>query len=165
MNSYCGYTSDFSIGGTSLHAAARSQFARNAAREIDSEKMTAFWAAIERRFAELMTLEANWDGYGGIAVKRENIAFARSMLSNICGPDSPKPQIVPGPAGDLQVEWHTIEGDLELHVLRPNKVSVWFDKAAENDTREIELTSDFKTVAVWLEEITEAEFAAELAAA
>jgi hypothetical protein len=165
MNSFCGFIDTFNAGSTSMAAAVRHEFSRNISREIDSANSASWWAAVDRLLAELVALEPGWDGYQGLPVRRENAAFAKSMIGNICGPDSPLPQIVPGASGDLQVEWHTLGGDLELHVSRPYRVSVWFEKSTENDSRELELTSDFKTISIWLNEITETELAAEPATA
>ena len=80
--------------------------------------------------------------------------------------DADTPQVVPGPAGDVQIEWHTLEADIELHVIQPNRVSAWrrtVDGPPEGEM--LELTVDFRTVARWVGELMGADVAAGIAAA
>ena len=117
--------------------------------------------AVIERLTELVRLEQGWDGYRGKPVSLENAAFALRMLDAICGPNAAKPQLVPGPSGDLQVEWHTMGGDIELHVLAPNRVDAWRKLVGRDDDGEcLDLTQDFGTVAAWVREMTEPGLAA-----
>ncbi|NJL72938.1 MAG: hypothetical protein HC888_16005 [Candidatus Competibacteraceae bacterium] len=95
-----------------------------------------------------------------------NANFALKMLDVICGGNARSPQIVPGVGGDLQVEWHTVRGDIELHVVAPNHVDCW-RRLIDADPEEIELTltNEFSVVAAWVREITEQPRAVETAAA
>lgn len=121
--------------------------------------------AVTKQFQRLLSLQPGWDGYKAPAIKRENAVFALSMLDAIYSPDIPPPNIVPGSAGDIQIEWHTMEGDVELHVLRPNLVSAWYSRQSDGREIEVELSNNFQSVSSWLVEMMEAERAAEPAAA
>lgn len=117
------------------------------------------------RLEELVRLEQGWDGYDGRPVSLENAVFALRMLEAICRASTPSPQIVPGPGGDLQLEWHTLRGDVELLVRGPNSVRAWYCMAnADDDGVEVELTNDFTTVAEWVKAVTEPAIAARAAA-
>ena len=95
----------------------------------------------------------------------QNANFALRMLEAICGVETRTPQIVPGSAGDLQIEWHTLEGDLEIHVLGPNNVHAWRAMIDGNpEGEELLLKNDFAVVAQWVKEITEPPIAARAAA-
>lgn len=96
----------------------------------------------------LCALEHGWDGYDAGPVNFDNANFAMQMLSSICGPDTLPPQIVPGFRGDLQLEWHTDQGDIELHVRAPYDVSA--SSEIGGLTEEIELKNDFSKVADWI---------------
>src|SRR5688572_22784827 len=72
---------------------------------------------IMERLQHLVNLETGWDGYQGEAVSFENANFALKVLEVVCSNGSPAPQIVPGTAGDLQIEWHNRVADVELHVM------------------------------------------------
>ena len=113
--------------------------------------------AVRAKLAELRQLAYGWDGYRGVAVSCENAHFAAQLLSQICGRDTPAPAIVPGSAGDLQIEWHTMHGDLELHILRPYDVRTVVHFAGDDNDVELSLIRDFTEVAKWLLTITEGE--------
>lgn len=112
--------------------------------------------ALLAKLAELCRLPYGWDGYRGVAVSRENAHFAAQLLSQIGGAHTPAPAIVPGSAGDLQIEWHTPHGDLELHVVRPYQVHAAVSFAGYDNDVELSLTRDFSEVARWVLIITEA---------
>lgn len=122
--------------------------------------------SVMERLQELTLLEKGWDGYHGVPVSLENAIFAFKMLESICSSETPMPQIVPGSGGDLQIEWHTLIGDLELHVRAPNNVHAWcYIVGCEPDGEEVELTNNFLSVVPWVKEITESPIAPATAAA
>lgn len=115
---------------------------------------------------ELGGLPVGWDGYRAPPVRFENASFALRMLESICGTDAPLPQIVPGSGGDLQVEWHLLGGDLELHVRAPNDVHAWRRIAGqEGGGDSIHLKNDFTEIARWLGVVAGQAGAANAAAA
>ena len=114
----------------------------------------------------MLRLAPGWDGYRGQPVSLENADFTLRMLEAVCGPDTAAPQLVPGPAGDLQIEWHTLKGDIELHVREPGSVHAWCQVAgSQGDGQEQELTVDFSVVATWVKELTEPALAVTTATA
>ena len=116
--------------------------------------------SVIKRLEELLRLENGWDGYNGIPISLENAIFALRMLEAVCTPETPAPQIIPGADGDLQIEWHTLQGDLELHVQAPNKVEAWFCRTGQDsEGEERPLTFVFYTVAEWVKIITETPIA------
>lgn len=136
------------------------------ARLMVFEPCHAWREAVMKRLEELVRLDLGWDGYKGVPVTLENATFALRMLEAVCGPDAAPPQIVPGPAGDLQIEWHSLHGDIELHVRAPNCVHAWrqlVDRDENGDT--LDLTNNFSAVAAWVRETTEPNLAPATAAA
>jgi hypothetical protein len=131
-----------------------------------SETNNLWQEIIIKRLEELIRLEHGWDGYQGTAVSLENVLFALNMLEKICKWNTEAPQIVPGYSGDLQVEWHTLNGDLELHVKGPNKVNAWYWSIKdESQGEELQLKNDFSKVAEWVKAITESPLGINAAAA
>jgi hypothetical protein len=148
----------FSANVTSLPTAST--------RIMVSEPWYVWGQDVRKRLEELIRLPVGWDGYSGVPVSLENAMFAWRMLEAVLGVAAASPQVVPGSSGDLQIEWHTLSGDVELHVQGPNRVHAWRRMAdAVDDGEELKLTNDFATVAVWLKEITEPSLAAQPAAA
>lgn len=140
---------------------------RQPVRMLMSESPTSEWRdEVVERLQELLRLDYGWDGYYGIPVSLENAIFSLRMLEAACDTDTPAPQIVPGIEGDLQIEWHTLSGDLELHVKAPNDVHAWRLMSGVNaQEEELDLRTDFLAVAKWVEEVTESSIAADAAAA
>ena len=135
-------------------------------RILISEPILTWFEEVKQRLEYLIRLEQGWDGYKGLSVSFDNAYFAMQMLESICGTETPAPQIVPGVAGDLQIEWHTLKGDIELHVKAPNEVDAWILETDGDETGvERSLTTDFTEIATWVTKITEASIAAEAAAA
>src|SRR2546423_9954773 len=94
-------------------------------RLLISEPEREWRDSVGNRLEDLIRLERGWDGYRGAPVSFEIAHFAVRMLEVACGLEAPVPQIVPGSQGDLQIEWHTEHGDVELDVLAPNRVLAW----------------------------------------
>jgi len=121
--------------------------------------------AVNDRLEQLIRLEEGWDGYAGFPVSLVNAKFAFQMLESICRSDTPAPQIVPGSSGDLQIEWHTSAGDIELWVHGPNDVHLWREISETLECEELDLTNDFSAVSDWVKQITEPTIAIAAAAA
>jgi hypothetical protein len=122
--------------------------------------------SIKARLDELCRLERGWDGYGAPPVSFLTANFALGMLSVICNHATPEPQVVPGVSGDLQVEWHTAELDIELHVKGPNDVHAWMLVRGEDEGgQESHLTNDFALVKNWIDKFLEPPLAASTSAA
>ena len=114
-----------------------------------------WFAMLNERLGELVRLNKGWDGYQGQPVLYPNAVFAQKIIERVCGNNNIMPSIVPGTSGDLQIEWHTLGGDVELHVLSPNNVLAYYSNEEENKEKEITLTNDFAIVSNWLNEIKE----------
>jgi hypothetical protein len=130
-----------------------------------SDRSDGWQVEVVRRLDALVRLEKGWDGYSASPVAIENAIFALRMIEAMTSATTPAPSIVPGTSGDLQVEWHTLNGDIELHVLGPNRVSAWHTFAGFEDDNEILLANDFTEVAEWVRLVTETTIAAPAAAA
>jgi hypothetical protein len=134
-------------------------------RVLISDNTMAWSEEVKNRLEALIKLPVGWDGYQGTNVSFQNANFALRVLEAICGFETCTPQIVPGPAGDLQIEWHTLRGDLEIHVVGPNNVHAWRAMIDGNpEGEELLLKNDFAVVAQWVKEITEPPIAARAAA-
>lgn len=125
-----------------------------------------WYGTVMERLNALCSLPQGWNGYNAGPVRFDNANFALRMLESVCASDVPPPSIVPGPSGDLQVEWHLPSGDIELHVRSPNSVHAWrLTSATGDDGEEVELTNDFTIVGRWMKELAEPVSATVAAAA
>lgn len=146
----------FTRASSTAHVANVVTLADMFTRLLISEPVRQWRPAVVERLECLVRLEPGWDGYNGVPVSFEIATFALRMLEAACGYDCPCPQIVPGSEGDLQIEWHTHLGDIELDVLGPNNVVAWRKtNSCCDDGEQIPLTNDFAVVAKWIKELTE----------
>ena len=123
-----------------------------------SEPESQWRSKVIERLEKLIRLKPGWDGYEAQPVSFENAAFVLQMLDSICGDDAPTPQIVPGYKGDLQIEWHKPNGEIELHVAGPNDVRAWRCFAEDpEDGLEQNFANNFTALVNWIEQITERE--------
>jgi hypothetical protein len=121
--------------------------------------------SVGKKLDELCSLPIGWDGYSAPPVSFSTAHFAMNILA-VCPPGTPAPQIVPGSNGDLQIEWHTLDSDVELHVRRPNDVFAWrMSPVTSAEGEEAELTTDFNVVAAWLGALAETSVAPNSSAA
>ena len=116
-----------------------------------SEPEYTWFKPTSTRLDELCALAVGWDGYRAPPVRYDNARFANEVLKAICGANTPAPQIVPGSHGDLQLEWHTPNHDIEIHVIQALVVHVWHrSPATGRDGEELQLASDFRPLAPWI---------------
>lgn len=138
----------------------------SASRLLLSDPVREWRPGVIATLNDLVRLRTGWNGYQATAVSFENANFALRMLEVACGVQAPAPQLVPGVDGDLQIEWHTKTGDIELHVIAPNRVHAWrLTPETAPDGEELDLTNDFTRVAVWVKKLAEGNSAVAAAAA
>ena len=86
------------------------------------------------RLESLALLQADWDSYGAKPVELTRLAQAYDLLQYIMHDDTPAPILVPIPSGSIQIEWHTLEVELEVSLLSATELDVCFeDLSGENE--------------------------------
>jgi len=99
----------------------------------DQERQYAPWLAdVAAGIDELLGLEANWDSYGAITPTRVAAGALLEILIEVTSPNTPRPVIVPSPAGHFQAEWHENGIDLEIEVISRTQIDVLFESAADS---------------------------------
>lgn len=136
---------------TSSYAGQVSRLRLPHARRLITETPSVWRQPVLDRLSELCRLPVGWDGYRAGPVDFATASFALNMLAVICSPETPPPSVVPGPNGDVQVEWHTASEDVEIHVREPNRVTAWRHIVGrDEDDTEFELTNDFTELSSWI---------------
>lgn len=155
---FCGFT------GTELTAFSHSgnvYYFPQTERILVIEPTTQWRDGVVERLNHLCSLPVGWDGYDAEAVKFSTASFALKLLESICNAKTPTPSVVPGSAGDLQIEWHLLAGDVEIHVRRPNDVVAWYcNEVTGDEGTELNLTNNFVEVAKWISMVVESSGAA-----
>lgn len=118
-----------------------------------------WWEEIEQKLKELNNLPLGWDGYDGKKMEFDVGCFARQMLAQCGNSIKFPPSLVPGPDGDLQIEWHYGEESIEIQILAPYIVQAWRgNEGLGEDGEEITLSSDFTILDQWLKEFGKGSF-------
>jgi hypothetical protein len=136
------------------------------ARILIADRPDGWRQPIKERLDYLCQLSLGWDGYRARPVSFSTAHFALRLLESVCDSTTPAPSIVPGPSGDLQIEWHLKSGDIELHVRAPNDVHAWRETLSTGENgEELRLTIDFTLVARWVRNLSDPQRATVEAAA
>jgi hypothetical protein len=81
------------------------------------------------RLRHVLELPQGWDSYGGDPVSLSTAYYALRFLASVTTPDTPPPSIVPGVAGELQIEWHVNGMDIEVGVDPTGRLAGFFEDA------------------------------------
>jgi len=113
-------------------AAVRPRRRIPAARSSLTAAETSNWEdqVIDRLF-DLLQFSEDWDSYGAKAPLRTSADAVFAVLTSIMGRTTPTPSIVPSSQGHFQAEWHQNGVDLEVEVVTPTKVLVWYSDPHE----------------------------------
>ena len=66
---------------------------------------------------KLLELPEGWDSYGAGVISDEAISGAAEVLAKLKLPsEAPRPNVVPGSSGSVQLEWHGCGVDVEIHI-------------------------------------------------
>ena len=78
------------------------------------------------RLESLAQLPEDWDSYGASPVRTSRIQQAYGLLQSIMDDETPAPDLVPTANGSIQIEWHTLGVELEIHLLSDADLDVYF---------------------------------------
>src|SRR5438552_408831 len=92
---------------------------------------------------ELLALPPNWNSYEAAAVRPSAIRTAKHLLAKVIRSNTPQPAIVPTIPGGVQLEWHTHGIDLEIEIVPPCRVHVFYENASERREWELQSEGDF----------------------
>ena len=102
-----------------------------------------WFESIAKEFDEILKLPANWNSYGAHQVDPECIKFAlEELLPFAMRPSIPAPVIVPTNRGGIVLEWHTRGIDLEVKVVAPACLHIFYEDEQTGESWEREVSSD-----------------------
>ena len=109
------------------------------------------WArSAKNRLDSLVSLKLGWDGYQGIPVSFNLAYFALQVIDRLYQEGVPKPDIIPGSDGTLQIEWHVNGYDVEVDILGVNNIVASRFSRAHGVDDEVELKNDLSCVWQWV---------------
>ena len=105
------------------------------------------------RLADLYCLPVGWDGFDGRPVDSSTAAFALVALSEIMTEETPMPSLMPLSYGGVQIEWHRRGWDIEIEVVRPNKMVLWAHDIERDNECHVDLENDLTIVHQFMDRI------------
>ena len=121
--------------------------------EQEDEK-PAWLVPVAQAMSEIMNLPVNWDSYGALSVRPTAIHAALELLFEIMQADTPAPTVVPTVQGGVQLEWHTHGIDLEIEILSPGRLFVYYEDHEQQTEWEGEITADLTRLSEVLFELS-----------
>jgi hypothetical protein len=106
-------------------------------------KLTPWHIVFMEKFANLVNLGRDWDGRGSAAVRGDALVFAYSMLQSSMAPGTTPPAIVPLGHGGISLNWSNAAADIEVEVVGPNDVVIYYLDHATGEEREWPSATEF----------------------
>ena len=105
----------------------------------------------EKALQGFLALPVNWDSYGARRIDPGTVDTGKQLLSSFIPPGSPPPHVAPTSRGGIQIEWHTQGIDLEIEVVSPDRLQIFYESPKEPE-KEFEFNSPFADLRKFLEE-------------
>lgn len=116
-----------------------------------SEEVEEIQRRVMSRYSGLLELTPGWDGMGAKRVNYETFMFALEMVCKVAWTNTRvAPQLVPLAYGGVQVEWHSMKGDLEVEIERPLHFVALFQNEERGTCEDFEGSNDFSEVMKYL---------------
>ena len=115
---------------------------------LEGQPVHAWVGSILQGFANLLTLEANWDGENGKPIAPALVSSALKFVDRILMVDLrlPAPSIVPISDGGLQIEWHRGGKDFEIEFSPDRSIRYYYYDSSTGGEQEGLVTHDLSTV-------------------
>ena len=98
------------------------------------------------RLRQIIALEPNWNSYGSRQVSERLANVALQILESVMRDTTPRPSILPTPMGHIQFEWHIHGIDLEVEVVSPILLRVFFEDQRTGQEWERDLNVDLRAL-------------------
>jgi hypothetical protein len=92
-----------------------------------SERHRAAMMAVLDRMRSFLDLPEGWDSYGARPVNESTFRTAAQILCVTAIKDVVPPSVVPTSGGGVQLEWHTVNADLEFTIEPNSAVEAFLD--------------------------------------
>lgn len=106
--------------------------------ELNGSDVPDWLVAAMETLCEIIALPSNWDSYGAECIQVQTAFYSLEILAGVVSDSTPIPSLVPSPDGAIQIEWHTMDIDLEIEVEPSGRISVY----GEDQRGEVELLEE-----------------------
>lgn len=114
------------------------------------------WRAyVVGKLSEIGRLHKNWDGYGAREIYHSRIRSMLDLLESVMREETPAPWVIPVADGNIQVEWHFDNFELEIESVDSSSFLVSFEDLEDGFEEEFHVSTDLSRLFQILDRLTE----------
>ena len=102
---------------------------------------------------ELLELPPGWNSHSAKEIALPNVVATIKLLAVLLDPGTPPPIVVPRVKGNIQLEWHTEEIDLEVYIDSPSKIYFFAEDVTDGSNVERPLAGHVLELKQWLKRV------------
>lgn len=102
----------------------------------------------------LLGLTSGWNSHSAKSIASENAAAALGVLIDLLEFNTPSPTVVPRVQGNIQLEWHVGEVDIEIYIDSPDSVQFFAEDTSNYLTAEGALLGREQELREWFGRLT-----------
>lgn len=103
---------------------------------------------------ELLNLPRGWNSYSAKRIELRNVLTTIELLGGILDSDTPQPTVVPRVKGNIQLEWHAEQVDIEVYIDSPSSVRFFAEDAMDGEVAEAPLVGHEEELKNWLKRLS-----------
>ena len=119
--------------------------------EVDNINPSAWITEVVTKAANLLSLRKSWDSYNACVIKENAIDSMIRVLYSFNQKSTPMPSLVPLSNGEVQIEWHVKNRNLELEI-NENGISNLFYYDSSDEIELLNPSDD--QIATYIEKIS-----------
>jgi len=116
--------------------------------------MPAWFAPSVTALVDLLSLPPGWNSHSAKKIEPRNVMAAIVLLGIIMDSDVPPPIVVPRVKGNIQLEWHTEQVDIEVYIDTPSTVRFFAEDVAKEQAAEGSLSGREHELKNWLKRLS-----------
>lgn len=103
---------------------------------------------------KIADLPSNWDSYDALPVPQRTLEHALQVIAQLMDIDTLPPQVGATVDGGVEFEWHRNGMDLEVQILAPFQVHMYFFDEELNEEREESIGANLEVIRPYLGRLT-----------
>ena len=114
---------------------------------------TAFLPSV-KAVVELLDLPPSWNSHSAKPISLRIVTAVIKILGVFLNSDTPMPTVVPRVKGNIQLEWHTDQIDIEVYIDSPNSVLFFAENVTTGQVSEGNLDGHEEELRKWLNRVS-----------
>ena len=106
-----------------------------------------------KALVDLLNLPPGWNSHSAKRIAPQNATAALVLLGSLLDFDTPPPTVVPRVQGNIQLEWHSDQIDIEIYIDSPHSVRFFAEDATNEHFAEGPLAGHEEEIRAWLERL------------